>query len=1495
MDYQYRKLLIMKFWILFTLLYPIVTFVYSQNRDSTYGKWWVENRDYQTFSVELGKTYQLKSVGSYDFWHNGAPLPVIQNDEGEYLLHIPSAGNHNTQVYATRVQDPSYLIKLDQLGSRKDSLKSVSEFIIEKQFVCQEYYSKETIGPEQLLRNSSISTNESWGLRPTHHEQIVLNISDDTVAQLIDFRIKNLGYANDLEVYLNGQFFSVYENLKPYEVISFQIGRDIGLTNSSTIGIKSKNGPQHKFSVVGLKLTGMVNALPLGPFKLSFKENWLFIPGDSNNFGLKIMDWEDGKYFTPQMGEKGWGFYLKSNKRDKIFTTLSQPYMGIDLESVKRIVFREEALNKNEYLIIVAEELLNNSESKKKLEDYIAFRNKKEGGEFIIKWMNYETIYHQYGFGAKNSYLGLFNYFRKLKSKDLKPKIVWFIGKGYGQDYQDDLGNLIPSYGFPASDFLLVNDQHETHYSMVARLAVSNGTSLVEYLQKVMDHERRRSGDSWNWRKDVLHIAGGKNAKELDQNIAILQNAWNSDLTQKFGMKLFELHKPIMGQSPTNLYGELLDRWNKGLGIRVFLGHGGVTSTEIGLDSPELLPTSSKIPLMMDLGCQTGDIFTRKNSLSEQFTLASNRGAISYVGSSGYGYSSSFSPFLAQFYQELSNNQENKTIGEIFLTAIQPLQKSNFYGSQILAQQLNFHGDPFIKLFDTERPDYVIADVSSGIDPSSNKLLVQGSIINRGRLQEDAIEIIIQLDGVKVKRDTLFINGEQIAFKINFLLPLKASLNYEQLVITCRQILDDTKLLEQDTINNLFSENTISWRGLVDLKYPYNHSILSPENFLGLVFEANYSGDYCIELDTSHHFFNPKRFFKTVKEAPVLMGIKLDKKQLINNQRYFWRINKGIASTFFYSQDRKGAFFFDHPIQFKPLPALQRSEEFSLLLQAVVRTEDNQLRSRFFRDGLRLINAGTPVAFYVVVIEPATGRLVNHRIFEANSVNYQVEELIAFLEGGVENNHLVSIFTFHHEGQRFRNGPGVKGENCLQRLGAILKQEGARKIDVFLELKQVPYLIVYQKGKGVISELVGSKRTEKIEVLINMGEWTAANHSYETSLIGPAEKWDSVEMNRDLGALKLSGVKNEGADKEWLTLQNSGRLDRRISNDDYLAFQIDKPIDGSEIEVFAQLKDRVLYDIFLERNTITEGQPLQVLMNGLTSIMEDIPPSSLCFTLKGKDIKRDTCVELPHAPSTFLAPYKVQLWGDIPVGEYQLLSDWNGEFDSLSFFIQPFRWYPEISFLINGEGPVQMQSFKSGKRIRIQIKSLHNHYFFEDNPSAAIEVRLKDSDGKLQEINKNHWKVEVNPSQDGLTIQLDGAIRVDKNGIYTIEIIPKAINGILLENLKKTSVIDIFLNQEVEKIKFFPNPYRGQLGLSFYYWGDQLPDSFTVALIDRQGNLVKEVDLVQTGQIQMGKNFIIGLFGVEDNRESLAASVYYYLVKVNNERIISGRLIKLKK
>ncbi|MBK9489710.1 MAG: hypothetical protein IPO07_13690 [Haliscomenobacter sp.] len=55
--------------------------------------------------------------------------------------------------------------------------------------------------------------------------------------------------------------------------------------------------------------------------------------------------------------------------------------------------------------------------------------------------------------------------------------------------------------------------------------------------------------------------------------------------------------------------------------------------------------------MIFSLGCLTGKLYDRQNSLSERFILVPNRGGIAYIASSGFANDGALEFYLTQFYR----------------------------------------------------------------------------------------------------------------------------------------------------------------------------------------------------------------------------------------------------------------------------------------------------------------------------------------------------------------------------------------------------------------------------------------------------------------------------------------------------------------------------------------------------------------------------------------------------------------------------------------------------------------------------------------------------------------------------------------------------------------------------------------------------------------------------------------------------------------------------
>jgi len=168
---------------------------------------------------------------------------------------------------------------------------------------------------------------------------------------------------------------------------------------------------------------------------------------------------------------------------------------------------------------------------------------------------------------------------------------------------------------------------------------------------------------------------------------------------------------------------------------------------DLDIDNPEKYDNSGRFPLIVSMGCYSGNIFSEGTGISERFVFYENKASIGVLASSGLGYMSSLDQFITKFYDYVGNEHYGKTIGEI-LQVVKTDFKTSTSGLGLLRDQYTLHGDPAVKLSFAEGPDYVVSkDVVFSpqvIDSQVDSFSVRFSIINLGKGIEDSIDIVVR-------------------------------------------------------------------------------------------------------------------------------------------------------------------------------------------------------------------------------------------------------------------------------------------------------------------------------------------------------------------------------------------------------------------------------------------------------------------------------------------------------------------------------------------------------------------------------------------------------------------------------------------------------------------------------------------------------------------------------------------------------------------------------
>lgn len=359
------------------------------------------------------------------------------------------------------------------------------------------------------------------------------------------------------------------------------------------------------------------------------------------------------------------------------------------------------------------------------IQAYADYRASQQGGNFAPLVISANQIFDQFGGGfftpqafrrfadfmtnqSKNRMRGMF-----LVGKGIK--LSAFLRSGNG-------GNNIPPYGFPASDNEMVNglfgQSRFTPAIPIGRLSVTNPNDLINYLNKVKEHEALPAG--LLWRKNILHLAGGTFEGENRIFKSYTDSYKFTAENGTWGMNVKTIQKT------TTEYVERVnvrDEVNNGVSLITLFGHSSFEFSDIEISHPQDVQAGynnkGKYCMILQNGCSGGDAFINgKVANSELWLSSADKGALAYVAHSHLGFDGYLNLYTSNFYQVAFADKSfiNATIGEIMQETARRVTTQ--YGGDIMAitqaQQTILQGDPVLVMFGKRNsppfPDFVVTN-----------------------------------------------------------------------------------------------------------------------------------------------------------------------------------------------------------------------------------------------------------------------------------------------------------------------------------------------------------------------------------------------------------------------------------------------------------------------------------------------------------------------------------------------------------------------------------------------------------------------------------------------------------------------------------------------------------------------------------------------------------------------------------------------------------------
>ncbi len=541
---------------------------------------------------------------------------------------------------------------------------------------------------------------------------------------------------------------------------------------------------------------------------------------------------------------------------------------------------------------------------------YEAYRESAVGGGFQVYSASIQDIYDQFGYGNPSP-LAIRNYFEfALNTSSVQYGLL--IGKGVNLTFGYGRATIstphfVPTFGYPGSDALFTAKigQDETRFP-VGRVNATSPEEVADYLNKVKAMEAQ--GYNELWRKNFIHLSGGQNQFELASFYNTISN-YSTIVESDFVGGKASIRRKETSDPVESIY--VTEEVNKGVSMITFFGHSGSFTQDVEIGNPRRdgnpkeFANTGKYPVLLMNGCNSGSIFDANDSYIDDWVMVENLGAIAGIAHVDFATSQSLRIFSNLFYDIAFRRSDSfgMSIGQIHQQVLAEYFAS--YGNSLPNESILYGmliiGDPAVKVFGAQKPDYVITNVDVYVSgqPDERPLSTSAEfpvflvVRNFGRTVTDSLTI---------KIDRTLPDGKVLSYSKNFLRPLYQDTLRFDLENAPGNTYDGQNLLlvtldpddvtpELNETNNQASLDLFLAKGSTINLFPVDFGIVSsPQATLKFQSVDFLSGeqDFSLEVDTSSSFSSP--FFQSqTLTGSLFIAHQVNLSSLTDSTVIYWR------------------------------------------------------------------------------------------------------------------------------------------------------------------------------------------------------------------------------------------------------------------------------------------------------------------------------------------------------------------------------------------------------------------------------------------------------------------------------------------------------------------------------------------------------------------------------------------------------------------------------
>ncbi len=416
-----------------------------------------------------------------------------------------------------------------------------------------------------------------------------------------------------------------------------------------------------------------------------------------------------------------------------------------------RIVTFSPIAPETEYLIITHPLMRIRVQGHDAVAEYAHYRASEAGGGYKTSIVYSYELYDQFNAGQPGPQ-GISNTIRWLDDRG-NLKFVLLAGRSTDpqkarkmkDSWQTD---MVPNAGWPGSDIALATTKG-SHDPLVpiGRINALNPRQLLDYLLKVQAMEAERP--SATWRKQILHLSGGRSRDELKMFQSYVQS-----FEKKLDNTPLANHVTTLSKLTDNAVEQVhIDRLvNEGVGLITLFGHSSIDITDVDIghasDPARNYQNHPRYPAVIVNGCAAGSIFYSTQTLSSDWIFAPQSGAVLFMAHTFNGPSTALKRYTDIFYEVLADTAfTSKPFGIVQQEAIRRnLARNPGILDSITVQQMTLHGDPAIRIFPSLLPDNV-ADSQSVDLPPLLQIFVDGRLLQNGEVVSGKPVIQVRIFG----------------------------------------------------------------------------------------------------------------------------------------------------------------------------------------------------------------------------------------------------------------------------------------------------------------------------------------------------------------------------------------------------------------------------------------------------------------------------------------------------------------------------------------------------------------------------------------------------------------------------------------------------------------------------------------------------------------------------------------------------------------------------